>query len=135
MANALYDFGRNEFLLGNIDWVSDTIDSYLLDSDYTVDLANHQDLADVAAGGRVANVALAGKSADGTGVADANDAVFSSVTNPTDVTQIIVYKDSGVEATSSLIVYIDTASNLPVTPNGGDITVQWSGGSDKIFKL
>jgi hypothetical protein len=34
-----------------------------------------------------------------------------------------------------VIAFLDTASNLPVTPNGGDITVSWDNGSNKIFKL
>jgi len=34
-----------------------------------------------------------------------------------------------------LIAFIDTATNLPVTPNGGDIIVAWDNGANKIFKL
>ena len=33
----------------------------------------------------------------------------------------MIYKDTGSEATSPLIAYIDTATGLPITPNGGDI--------------
>jgi len=40
-----------------------------------------------------------------------------------------------VESTSRLIAWIDTGTNLPVTPNGGDITVQWDAGANRIFKL
>jgi hypothetical protein len=47
----------------------------------------------------------------------------------------VIYKDTGTAATSPLIAYIDTATGLPVTPNGGDITVTWDNGSNKIFKL
>lgn len=32
------------------------------------------------------------------------------------------FKDSGVEATSPTLFNIDSATGLPVTPNGGDIT-------------
>jgi hypothetical protein len=47
---------------------------------------------------------------------------FTAVTG--DVSEaVILYKDTGVAATSPLIAYIDTATGLPVTPNGGDITV------------
>jgi hypothetical protein len=28
-----------------------------------------------------------------------------------------------------------TGSNLPVTPNGGNITITWDAGVNKIFKL
>jgi hypothetical protein len=49
---------------------------------------------------------------------------------------IVIWQDTGVESTSRLIAYIDTASSgLPVTPNGGDITIAWDSGANKIFKL
>jgi len=135
MANALYDLGRNSFLTGDIDYVNDTIDLYLIDdADYTVNLASHQFLSTVAAGAREANATLSGKTAVA-GVADATDTVFSSVTGD-QCEALILVKDTGNEATSNLIAYIDTASaGLPVTPNGGDITVTWDSGVNRIFKL
>ena len=33
---------------------------------------------------------------------------------------IVIYKDTGTEATSPLLAMIDTATGLPITPNGGD---------------
>ncbi len=49
---------------------------------------------------------------------------------------LVIYQHTGVDATSELIAYIDTGvTGLPVTPNGGDITVTWDSGSDKIFKI
>ena len=135
MANALYDYGRDAFLNGDIDYTNDTIDLYLIDTDdYTVNLATHQFLSSVTAGARVANATLAGKSTSA-GVADANDTVFSSVTGDQSEA-LILCKDTGNESTSNLIGYIDTAAaGLPVTPNGGDITVTWDNGANKIFKL
>jgi hypothetical protein len=49
----------------------------------------------------------------------------------TTVTQYIIFHDSS----KKLIAYFDTSSNLPVVPNGGNITLQWSNTSDRIFKL
>lgn len=134
MANALYDSGRNAFLTGDIDWVADTIKVVLVDAaDYTVNLSTHDFLDDVPAGARVATATLASKTATA-GVADAADTTFSGVSG--DVSEaLVIYKDSGVEATSQLIAYIDTATGLAVTPNGGNILVQWDSGSNKIFKL
>lgn len=134
MANAMYDPGRNAFLNGDIDYSNDTIQVVLVDTDdYTVDLVNHQFLSSVAAGARVATSALTGKTASA-GVADALDTVFSSVSG--DVSEaLVLYQDTGNETTSRLIGYIDTATGLPVTPNGGDITVTWDNGANRIFKL
>ena len=38
-------------------------------------------------------------------------------------------------AAQRVIAFIDTATGLPVTPNGGDITITWDNGANKIFKL
>ena len=59
---------------------------------------------------------------------------FSAVTGAT-AGAIVIFIDSGVDTTSNLVAYIDTATGLPVTPNGGDITVTWDTGANKIFKL
>lgn len=134
MANALYDTGRDAFLTGDIDWVNDAISVVLIDSaDYSVDIANHQFLTSVAAGARVATVALGSKTS-ASGIADAADAIFTTVSGD-ESEALVIYKNTGSDATSQLIAYIDTATGLPVTPNGGDITVTWDNGANKIFKL
>ena len=38
-------------------------------------------------------------------------------------------------STSQLVAYIDTATGLPVTPNGGNIQIVWDTGANKIFAL
>ena len=133
MANALYSKGRQGFLDGSIDFDTDDIRAILIDTaDYTVNLSTHDNLDDVAAAARVATSdALASKTAtDGT--ADAADKTFTAVSGDT-VEAIILYKHTGTESTSRLIAYIDTGTGLPVTPNGGDITVAWN--ASGIFTL
>ena len=135
MANALYDKGREGFLDGSIDWDTDDIRCILIDAaDYTVDLAAHDNLDDIPAAARVAVSGAITSKTVAAGVADAADVTFSSVSG--DVSEaIVIYKHTGTESTSRLIAYIDSATGLPVTPNGGDITVQWDSGASKIFKL
>jgi len=134
MTNALYGLGRDAFLNGDIDWVNDTITAVLVDTaTYSVDIDVDDFLADIPAGERVATQAMAGMSS-ALGVADATDTVFSTVTGDT-CEAVVIYKDTGSAATDPLLVYIDTATGLPVTPNGGNITVQWDSGANKIFKL
>lgn len=135
MANALYDTGRAAFLGADVDWLADNIKAVLVDTGaYTVNLSTHAFLSDIPGGARIATSGnLAGKTATA-GVADANDVTFTAVSGAT-VEAIVLYKDTGVAATSQLICYIDTATGLPVTPNGGDITVTWDNGANKIFKL
>lgn len=144
MANALYDKGRQKFLEGGIDWLNDTIRVTLVDSaDYTPDLVNHEFLSDVPTAARIGNSGGTGLT-DGTalgtktstnGIADAADATLTSVTGD-EAEYILIYKDDGVAETSSpLIALLDTATGLPITPNGGDINIVWDDGTNKIFKL
>ena len=57
------------------------------------------------------------------GTFDTADFTFTAVTG--DVSEaLIIYIDTGSAATSRLVCYRDTnVTGLPVTPNGGDITV------------
>lgn len=101
---------------------------------FVVKIGTHEFLSDVPAGARVATSGnLASKTATD-GVADAADVTFSAVTGDQSEA-LVIYKDTGVAGTSPLIAYIDAATGLPVTPNGGDITVQWDSGANKIFRL
>jgi hypothetical protein len=135
MANALYDHGREGFLAGDIDWDGDNIKLVFVDeADDTIDLENDEDLADRAGASRVATSGNLASKTVTAGVADAADVTVSAVTGD-QFESIDIYQDSGVEATSRLICNIDTATGLPCTPNGGDITVQFDSGANKIFKL
>jgi len=135
MANALYEKAKEGILDGSISFITDNIKAVLVDTGaYTVNLASHQNLSDIPLGARISTSAnLASKTATG-GVADAADQLFSAVAGAT-VEAAVLYKDTGTASTSRLICYVDTATGLPVTPNGGDITLQWNNGSNKIFKL
>lgn len=136
MANALYDAGRAAFLGADIDWLADNIKVTLVRG-YTPNTATHDFLDDVTgAGGTL--VATSGNLTSKTataGVADAADITYSLVGAGAACAHLVIYKDTGTPATSALIGVIDTATGLPVTPNGGDITVQWDNGANRIFKL
>ncbi len=135
MSNALYEKGREGFLDGSIDWDTHAIKVTLVDGgDYTPNLVTHDNYDDVTPAGRVAvSPSLASKTATD-GVADAADTVFTAVTG--DPSEYLVgWKDTGVESTSRLIFFIDTATGLPVTPNSGDISIIWNNGANRIFKL
>lgn len=135
MANALYDKARQKFLEGSIAWLTDTIKVVLIDAaDYTVNLATHEFLSDVPAAARVGTPQTLGTKTSTAGVADAADVTFPTVTGDQSEA-ILLWKDTGVEATSPLIAYLDTATGLPVTPGGGDISLTFDNGANKIFKL
>lgn len=134
MANAMYGKGRGHFLTGDINWTSDNIKVLLASTSYTPSINADEHLSDIPGGAIVATSAnLASKTAT-LGTADAADITFTAVSG-SQVSYIVIYKDTGTSSTSDLILLIDTATNLPVTPNGGDITVQWDNGSNKILTL
>jgi len=134
MANALYDKARQKFLEGSLDWSGDSIKFVLVTSGYSEDLANDEFLSDIVAGNRVDTSANLSAKTTTDGVADAADETITSVTG-SEVVAIVLYKDTGVEGTSPLIAFIDTASGLPFTPSGGDVEVRWDSGVNRIFKL
>lgn len=135
MANALYDRGRQGFLAADIDWDADDIRVILVDeADDTIDLAADEDLADRAAGSRVATSSAFTSKTVTDGVADAADVTLSAVSGD-ESESLDIYQHTGTESTSLMIANIDTATGLPVTPNGGDITIAWDSGANKIFKL
>lgn len=125
MANTLFDNARQMFLEAQINWMTDTIKCILVDAgNYTAQTATHKHLSDISSSARVTQpVTLTSKSTAG-GAADAADVTFTSVSGNS-IEAIVLYKDSGDEATSPLIAWIDTATGLPITPNGGDIIVSW----------
>ena len=135
MANSLYTKAKQVLLDCSIDMDTDTIKAVFVDgADYTPNLSTHQHLSDIPSAARVAaSGALQNKTVtDGT--FDADDITLSAVSGD-QFEYIVLYKDTGVEGTSRLILIIDTATGLPCTPNGSDITIQWSSGADKIFRL
>ena len=135
MANTLYDLARQRFLEAQINWMTDTLKVLLVDTGaYTPQTSVHQYLSDIPTSARIAGpITLTAKSTTG-GAADAADVTFTAVSG-TSIEAIIIYVDTGTESTSPLIAFIDTATGLPITPNGGDIIVTWDNGTNKIFKV
>lgn len=126
MANTLYDFARQRFLEAQLNWMTDTIKVLLVDTGaYTPQTSVHQYLSDIPTSARIAGpITLTAKATTG-GAADGADVTFPSVTGAS-IEAIVIYMDTGTESTSPLIAYIDTATGLPITPNGGDITPRYA---------
>ena len=142
MANALWDPGREGFLAGEIDFDTAVIKVALLRG-YTWSAA-HKFVSDVttAGGTLVATSAALGTKTITGGVADAADVTFTAVATGAACEAVMVFQSSAVgggadvAATAQrVIAFIDTATGLPVTPNGGDISVAFDNGPNKIFKL
>ena len=140
MANGFYQAGMKHFAFGDIIWKASSgsnIQAALVDSaDYTVDLANHEfrstgTISAAAQEETSGNFTLIDAAADG--VVDANDITFTA-TSGDQCEGILVYKNTGSASTDLLLFWWDTASGLPVTL-GGDVTVSWDNGSNKIARI
>jgi hypothetical protein len=130
MSNSLFPTAKESFLKGEIDLATDNIKVVLLSATYTYSAA-HQFLSSLS--GTVATSGNLASKTTTSGVFDAADVTFTAVTGSA-VTQIVIYQDTGVAGTSRLIAFFDTGvTGLPVTPNGGDISITWSGSG--IFAL
>jgi hypothetical protein len=133
MANALYSKAKEAFLNGSINMVANTITIALVDTGVYTYSATHQFRNEVSNSAVISSTTLANKTITN-GVFDADDATFSSVTGA-NCEALLIFQDTGVQSTSRLIAYIDSATGLPILPNGGDISVAFSSGSSKIFAL
>ena len=129
MTNALFTAYRAT-MLGNgtaVDLDADTIRCMFVDhADDTPVAATDDFIDDIASAARVPAIASCpalGSKTTTSGTFDAADPVFTSLTGD-QVESLIFFKDTGTEATSNLLVFMDTfSSGMPLTPNGGNVTV------------
>lgn len=133
MSNQLYPRAKQDFLGGALNLSSNVVTIALIDTDVYSFSTSHEDRADVPNTAVVATANLASKTITN-GVFDAADATFVSVTGA-NCEALILFHNTGTQSTSRLIAYIDTATGLPILPNGGDITVRFSDGASRIFAL
>lgn len=134
MANALYPAWKQALLefTTNNDLDGGTVKVALIDTAvYTYNTAHN--FWDDASAAVIGTPQTLGTKTFTGGVFDAADISFTAVTGDT-VEALIIYIDTGVEATSPLVAYIDTGvTGLPVSPNGGDIAIAFH--SSGIFAL
>ena len=132
MANTLFPKGKQKILSAAINFPTDTIKAILVTDSYTYSTA-HEFLSDLGTTVGTAQT-LTNKSVTD-GVFDADDITFATLAPGSNLKAVILYKDTGVAGTSSLIDYIDTVIGLPMATNGGDVQIQWDNGAYKIFSL
>lgn len=149
MANGLYDPGREGFLAGEIDADTAVIKAFLVRLTAVGNplfTATHKFVSDLTATHTIASTsaALATKTVT-SGVFDAADLApaFALVAQNAQQHVIVLAQTSAVgggadvAATAQrLILWIDTGTNIPVFPNGGDVNVTWDNTANlRIFKL
>lgn len=142
MANAVYPKAKEGFLDGSIDLDTASVKVALVRG-YTYS-STHEFVSDVTgASGTLHATSAALTSIDViNGVFDAADVTFTTPATDANQHSLLIFQSSAVGggadvATSSqrVIAWIDTGTGVPIVPAGGDITVVWDNGANKIFSL
>jgi hypothetical protein len=123
MANAIYPKYKEALLTGdtNISLTSGTVKIALVDTGTYTYSAAHQFYSDLS--GVTANSAALGTKTVANGYFKSANAEFTAISgNQSEA--LVIWIDTGTGGTSRLVTYLDSnVTGLPVTPNGGDITV------------
>ena len=133
MANAIYPKYKEAILqsAANSNMSSGTVKVALVDTGTYTYSSAHEFYSSVS--GVVGTPQTIGTKTFTNGVFDGADVTFTAVSGST-VEALVIYIDTGTAGTSRLIGFIDTGvTNLPVTPNGGDISITWN--ASGIFAL
>jgi len=142
MANALYDRARKLLLDSQLNWTTDTIHCCLVEQGVSPNLTSSTaSIADIATTNRnygaagAAGVALTNKASTAAGAADADDVTFTTVSG-TAIGAVVLYKRVSTtdDTQNPAILWLDTATGLPITPNGGDIIITWDNSTNRIFR-
>jgi len=138
MANAIYPLYKQSILAGDTNTsmnVNDATDGpfcALIDTATYTYNAGHQFFSSLS--GIVGTDQRITSPTVTTGLFDGVDLVYTGVTGAS-VEALVIYRhNGGANTTWRLVAYIDTGvTGLPVTPNGGDINVNWN--ASGIFQL
>lgn len=132
MANALYPKWKEAIAQASANSsLAGTVKVALVDTGTYTYSAAHEFYSSVA--GVVGTPQTIGTKTYVGGLFDGADVTFPAVTGAT-AEALVIYIDTGTAGTSRLVCYMDTGvTNLPVTPNGGDIALAWN--ASGIFQL
>jgi hypothetical protein len=141
VANAVFPKAKEGFLDGSIDLDTASIKVALVRG-YTYNSA-HEFVSDVTGSGTLHATSAALTSIDVTnGVFDAADVTFTTPATDANQHSLLIFQSSavggGADVASSsqrVIAWLDTGTGIPIVPAGGDITVVWDNGANKIFAL
>jgi hypothetical protein len=131
-----YAKARQAFCRGLIDWGpgGDTFRAVLVDTGaYTADAASDEFLSVIPSAARLHEELLTTLEPTD-GILDAADLSIVGLTCVS-IEAVVIYQDNGSAPASRLILYIDSATGLPITPTGVTFAVTWGNGANRIAKL
>jgi hypothetical protein len=127
MANAVYPKAKESFISQNpaLDLDTDTIKAALVKITGTgaVSYSAADQYWSAISSGLVGTAQTLGTKTVTSGKFSSAAATFTAVSSSGNTLGVVLYKDTGTGSSSPLIAWYDTGTNIPATPNGGDITV------------
>jgi hypothetical protein len=136
MANFIYKKAKESFLKGEINLYSNTIKVLILNNSYTPNVNTHQFVSDISSSCiEDRSSGLSNKTVTD-GIFDADDITISNYSGNS-FNAVALYSDSGSDATSRLIAYLDTSTGLPFSSANvqAPVTIVWNNDSTKIIAL
>lgn len=142
MANAIYPKYKTALASGaaNTDLDTNTstdgIYAALVDTGTTAYSATHEFYSDISSAvvGTPQRIVNNTVGVVAQGVVDGDNVTYTAVSGASCEAIVIYRQNSGANTTWRLVCFLDTGqTNLPVTPNGGDITITWN--ASGIFAL
>ena len=139
MANALYPLWKQNILKADADYELDSAEgatgvyAALVDTGTYTYSAAHQFYSSLSGIAGTDQEILTKTQV--TGTFDGDNLTYTAVVAGNNIEAIVLYrKNAGANTTWPLIAYLDTGvGGLPVTPNGGNITITWN--ASGIFTL
>lgn len=129
MANVLYPFSLLATFNKELDWNTDTIKAAYVLATYTYSDA-HDFLddfgANLATSGATAALTSPTLTKTATGFTFNADDTTATPTTGQSIDSIVLYKDTGVAATSHVLAYIDVGTGLAFTSDGNPRAITWA---------
>ena len=132
LALPFYPLGGELVMSASINFLTNTLKAVALPSSYVYD-PSHQFLTDIPAVVGTA-VTLVNKSITD-GAFNADDIDLGAIAAGSTISSVLIYKDTVTPATSPLLLRITDITGFPLTTGGSNISVRWSDGAAKIFRL
>lgn len=133
--NEFYGKARQRSTAGGLGWLAGDIKALLVTAVYVPDLAADEFVADIPSGTILSRSSNFTSKTNTLGVLNADTILFPLVASGNVGKYVVIYRDTGSDATSELIICDDTGQNFPVTTDGNDISCQWSSGPNKIGQI
>ncbi len=133
--NQFYGKARQRATAAGLQYLTGNIKALLVTAAYTPAIDTDEFVAIIPGGAILSRSGNFTSKTNTLGVLDAAAINFALVAAGSVGKYVVVYRDTGVDATSELIACDDTGQGLPVTTDGSDIGAQWSSAPNRIGQI